>query len=167
MTDARSIVKLRRDHPLDSFDCGQELLNNWLRKHALQNQGAGAAQTYVGLVGDLVIGFYSLAVAQIEYCDAPERLQKGLARHPVPVMLLARLAVDLRWQKKGVGRALLRDAVLRTVQAADIAGIRALGVHAKDEQARQYYEQFEFVPSPADPFHLLVLLKDIRARFSV
>jgi GNAT superfamily N-acetyltransferase len=166
MTEARLIVKLRRDHSLDSFDCGQEQLNNWLRRHALQNQGAVAAQTYVGLVGDAVIGFYSLAVAQIEYRDASERLQKVLARHPVPVMLLARLAVDRRWQKQGVGRALLRDAVLRTVQAADIAGIRALAVHAKDEQARQYYEQFDFVPSLADPFHLLVLLKDIGARLS-
>jgi len=167
MMEARSIVKLRRDHPIDSFDGGQEMLNNWLRKHALQNQGAGAAQSYVGLVGEAIVGFYSLAVAQIEYCDAPERLQKGLARHPVPVMLLARLAVDRQWQKKGVGRALLRDAVLRTVQAADIAGIRALAVHAKDEQARQYYEQFDFVPSAADPFHLLVLLKDIRTHLKV
>jgi len=165
--EARSIVKLRRDHPIDSFDCGEEQLNIWLRKHALQNQGAGAAQTYVGVVGNAVIGFYSLAVAQIEYSDAPERLQKGLARHPVPVMLLARLAVDRYWQKMDVGRALLRDAVLRTVQAADIAGIRALAVHAKDEQARQYCEQFDFVPSAADPFHLLVLLKDIRTRLRV
>jgi len=164
MMETRWIEKLRRDHPIDAFDFGQEDLNNWLRKHALQNQGAGAAQTYVGLVGEVVIGYYSLAVGQIEYNDAPERLRKGLARHPVPIMLLARLAVDKNWQKKGVGRALLRDAVLRTMQAADIAGIRALAVHAKDEQARRYYEQFDFAASPADPLHLLVLLKDIRRR---
>jgi GNAT superfamily N-acetyltransferase len=163
-TETRSIEKLRRDHPIDAFDCGQEDLNSWLRKHALQNQGAGAAQTYVGLVGNVVNGYYSLAVGQIEYNDAPERLRKGLARHPAPIMLLARLAVDREWQKKGVGRALLRDAVLRTMQAADIAGIRALAVHAKDEQARRYYEQFDFTASPADPLHLLVLLKDIRRR---
>jgi len=162
--ETHRIEKLRRDHPIDAFDCGQEDLNQWLRKHALQNQGAGAAQTYVGLVGEVVIGYYSLAVGQIEYNDAPERLRKGLARHPVPIMLLARLAVDKNWQKKGVGRALLRDAVLRTMQAADIAGIRALAVHAKDEQARRYYEQFDFAASPADPLHLLVLLKDIRRR---
>jgi GNAT superfamily N-acetyltransferase len=164
MTDTRSIEKLRRDHPIDDFDCGQEALNSWLRKHALQNQGAGAAQTYVGLVGSVVIGYYSLAVGQIEFNDAPERLQKGLARHPVPVMLLARLTVHKDWQRKGVGRALLRDVVLRTAQAADIAGIRALVVHAKDEQARRYYEQFDFVASPADPLQLMVLLKDIRRR---
>ena len=167
MMETRRIEKLRRDHPIDAFDCGQEDLNQWLRKHALQNQGAGAAQTYVGLVGEVVIGYYSLAVGQIEYNDAPERLRKGLARYPVPIMLLARLAVDKNWQKKGVGRALLRDAVLRTMQAADIAGIRALAVHAKDEQARRYYEQFDFVVSPADPLHLLVLLKDIRRRMGI
>jgi len=164
MTGTRSIEKLTRDHLIDDFDCGQEALNSWLRKHALQNQGAGAAQTYVGWVGSVVIGYYSLAVGQIEYSDAPERLQKGLARHPVPVMLLARLAVLKDWQRKGVGRALLRDVVQRTAQAADIAGIRALAVHAKDEQAWRYYEQFDFVASPADPLQLLVLLKDICRR---
>lgn len=164
MIENRIIEKLRRDHSIDAFDCGQEALNQWLRKHALQNQGAGAAQSYVGLVDGVVIGYYSLAVGQIEYSDAPERLRKGLARHPVPIMLLARLAVDKNWQKKGVGRALLRDAVLRTMQAAEIAGIRALAVHAKDEQARRYYEQFDFEASISDPLHLLVLLKDIRKR---
>jgi GNAT superfamily N-acetyltransferase len=162
----RLIEKLRRDHPIDNFDCGQEALNSWLRKHALQNQGGGAAQTYVGLAGGAVIGYYSLAVGQIEYNDAPERLLKGLALHPVPTMLLARLAVHRDWQKRGVGRALLRDAVLRTQQAADIAGIRALAVHAKDELARRYYEQFDFVASPVDPLHMLVLLKDIRKRLN-
>ena len=162
MTGPRRIEKLRRDHPIDAFDCGQDDLNRWLWKHALPNQGGNAAQTYVGLEGESVVGYYSLAVGQVEYADAPERLQKGLARHPVPIMLLARLAVHRDWQKRGVGRALLRDAVLRTVQAAEIAGIRALAVHAKDEQARRYYEQFDFVASPTDPLHLFVLLKDIR-----
>jgi GNAT superfamily N-acetyltransferase len=162
MSESRTIEKLRRDHPVDVFDCGEEALNQWLRKYALQNQGAGAAQSYVGLVGGVMVGYYSLAVGQIEYSDAPERLRKGLAQHPVPVMLLARLAVDKNWQKKGVGRALLRDAVLRTVQAAEIAGIRAIAVHAKDDAARRYYEQFDFAAAPSDPLHLLVLLKDIR-----
>jgi GNAT superfamily N-acetyltransferase len=162
MSQSRSIEKLRRDHPIDAFDCGQEALNTWLRKYAHQNQGAGAAQTYVGLADGVVIGYYSLTVGQIEFCDAPERLQKGLARHPVPIMLLARLTVHRDWQKQGVGRALLLDAVLRTMQAADIAGVRALAVHAKDDNARRYYEQFDFVASPADPLHLVALLKDIR-----
>src|ERR1035438_9868342 len=86
MIETRIIEKLRRDHFIDAFDCGHEALNQWLRKHALQNQGAGAAQRYVGLVDGAVIGYYSLAVGQIEFADAPKRLRKGLARHPVPVM---------------------------------------------------------------------------------
>lgn len=162
MSETRRIEKLRREHVLDAFDCGQSDLNLWLVKHALQNQGASAAQTYLGLVNNTVVGYYSLAAAQVEYADAPERLRKGLARHPVPIMLLARLAVHKDWQGKGIGRALLRDAVLRTLQAADIAGIRALAVHAKDDAARQYYEQFDFISSPVDPLHLFVLLKDLR-----
>jgi GNAT superfamily N-acetyltransferase len=162
VNEARTIEKLRRDHPLDPFDCGQPDLNRWLQKHALQNQSANATQTYVGLVDGVVAGYYSLVVAQVEYADAPERLQKGLARHPIPIMLLARLAVHQTFQRLGIGRALLRDAVRRTLQAADIAGIRALAVHAKDAAARAYYEQFDFVSSPTDPLHLFVLLKDLR-----
>lgn len=162
MIQTRTIEKLSRDHPLDRFDCGQADLNRWLQRHALQNQGANATQTYVGVVDGAAAGYYSLAVAQVEYADATERMKKGLAQHPIPIMLLARLAVDKSFERKGVGHALLRDAVLRTLQAADIAGIRALAVHAKDEEARVYYEQFDFVSSPTDPLHLFVLLKDLR-----
>jgi GNAT superfamily N-acetyltransferase len=89
-------------------------------------------------------------------------LSKGLARHAIPIMLLARMAVDRRWQGQGVGKALLRDALERTLQAADIAGIHAFAVHAKDDEARRFYEHFDLIPSPADPMHLFVLLKDIR-----
>ncbi|HWE85457.1 MAG TPA: GNAT family N-acetyltransferase [Terracidiphilus sp.] len=162
MSETRVIEKLRTEHRLDYFDCGQSDLNLWLVRHALQNQFSNSAQTYVGLVNGSVTGFYSLAVGQIEFADAPERLRKGLAHHPIPVMLLARLAVDLRWQGHGIGQALLLDAVLRTLQAADIAGIRALAVHAKDDRARQWYERFDFAPSPTDPLHLFVLLKDLK-----
>jgi GNAT superfamily N-acetyltransferase len=160
VSETRSIEKLRREHVLEAFDCGQPDLNSWLLRHALQNQGANAAQTYIGLVNGVITGYYSLAVGQVEYADAPERLQKGLAKHPI--MLLARLAVHQDWQKKGIGRVLLRDAVLRTLQAADIAGIRDLAVHAKDDAAKRYYEQFDFISSPTDPLHLFVLLKDLR-----
>jgi GNAT superfamily N-acetyltransferase len=162
LSESRIIEKLRRDHPLEAFDCGQPDLNRWLIKYAQQNQSANAAQTYLGIVDGVVAGFYSLAVGQVEYADAPERLRKGLASHPIPIMLLARLAVHKDWQQKGIGRALLKDAVLRTLRAADLAGIRALAVHAKDDAARRYYAQFDFLPSPADPFHHFVLLKDIR-----
>jgi GNAT superfamily N-acetyltransferase len=162
VSEARRIEKLAREHVLGAFDCGQPDLNAWLIKYALQNQSASSAQTYIGLVNETVVGYYSLTVGQVEYADAPERLRKGLARHPVPIMLLARLAVHKEWQGKGVGRALLRDAILRTVQASEIAGIRALVVHAKDGAAKRYYEQFDFVSSPTDPLHLFVLLKDLR-----
>jgi GNAT superfamily N-acetyltransferase len=114
------------------------------------------------LVGDNTVGYYSLAVGEVTRDEAPERLTKGLARHGVPINLLARLAVDLRWQGQGVGKGLLRDAMQRTLQAADIAGIRAFAVHAKDEAAKRFYEKFDFIPSPADRMHLFVLLKDVR-----
>ncbi|MGB8095728.1 MAG: GNAT family N-acetyltransferase [Terracidiphilus sp.] len=162
MSDARLVEKLRRDHPVENFDCGREELNRYLVRYAWQNQQAGAAQTYVGIVGEVIVGYHTLAVGHVTLEDAPERLTKGLARHPVPVMLLARLAADRRWQGQGVGKALLRDSMQRTLQAAEIAGIRALAVHAKDEEARHFYEHFDFVPSPTDPMHLFVLLKDVR-----
>ena len=162
MNEARSVEKLRPDHPIECFDCGREELNRYLQRFAWQNQQAGAAQTYIGLAGDAVIGYYTLAVGHVTREEAPERLTKGLASHPVPIMLLARLAVDHRWQGKGVGKALLKDAMLRTLQAADIAGIRAFAVHAKDEEVRRFYLKFDFIPSPSDPMHLFVLLKDVR-----
>jgi GNAT superfamily N-acetyltransferase len=162
----RRVEKLRADHPIDGFDCGREELNRYLLRYAWGNQLAGAAQTYVGLAGDAVVGYHTLAVGQVAREHAPERLTKGLARHPVPVMLLARLAVDRRWHGQGAGRALLRDAMQRTLQAAEIAGIRAFAVHAKDEESRRFYEKFDFLPSPTDPMHLFVLLKDVRRMIS-
>jgi GNAT superfamily N-acetyltransferase len=157
------IEKLQRAHNVENFDCGQDALNRFLTRYALQNQQAEASQTYVALSADEVIGFYTLVVGQVEHANAPERLTKGLARHPVPIMLLARLATALRWQGKGIGSGLLKDAMLRTLQAANIAGIRAFAVHAKDEQARMFYERFDLIASPTDPFHLFLLLKDVRA----
>lgn len=156
------IEKLRRDHAVDVFDCGREELNRFLIRFAFPNQQAGASQTYIGLSDHTVIGYYTLVVGQVEYDGAPERLTKGLARHPVPIMLLARLAVSVAWQGRGVGAGLLKDVMRRTLQAADIAGIRAFGVHAKDDDARAYYERFGFIALPSDPFHLFVLMKDLR-----
>lgn len=157
------IEKLARKHAVEAFDCGEESLNRFLARYAFQNQQANASQTYVGLSDESVIGFYTLVVGEVTYEGAPERLIKGLARHPVPVMLLARLAVTQSWQGKGVGGGLLRDALLRTLQAADIAGIRAFIVHAKDNGARTFYRRYGFVESPTDPLHLYVLIKDLRA----
>lgn len=162
MTGSRIIEKLRPDHPVDSFDSGSPELNRYLAKFALPNQQANAAQTYVGLVGSAIVGYHTLAAGHVSPEHAPERIKKGLARHPIPIMLLARLAVDRHWQGQGIGQALLRDALFRTLQAADIIGIRAFAVHAKDDHARRFYEHFDFLPSPTDPLHLFVLLKDLR-----
>ena len=157
------VEKLTKEHRVEGFDCGNEALNSFLVRHALQSQQASVAQTYLGIADDVVIGFYSLVVSAVLYEDAPERLKKGVARHPVPLMLLARLGVHTSWHGKGVAKGLLRDAMQRTMQAADIAGIRALAAHAKDEAARQFYEHFDFIASPTDPMHVFLLMKDLRA----
>ena len=157
------ILKLQSSHPLESFDCGNDALNRFLIRYAFQNQRAGASQTYVALADEEIAGYYTLVVGQVEYDHAAERLKKGLARHPVPILLLARLAIATSWQGKGLGSGLLKDAMLRALQAADIAGIRAFVVHAKDDQAKAFYQRFDFVPSPSDPYHLFRLIKDIRA----
>jgi len=161
------IEKLGRAHAVEGFDCGQQALNRFLIRYALQNQRAGASQTYLALAEAEVAGYYTLVVGQIEHAWAAERLKKGLAHHPVPIMLLARLAVAEHWQGKGLGAGLLKDAMLRTLEAADIAGIRAFVVHAKDNAAKAFYERFDFLPSPSDPYHLFLLLKDIRAALRV
>jgi GNAT superfamily N-acetyltransferase len=155
------ITKLSSRFNVAKFDCGAEALNTFLVRFALANQNAGGASTYVAATEDDVVGYFSLATAQVEYADAPERLRKGLARHPIPVILLARLAVDRTWQGKGLGAALLRDALRRTLNAADIVGVRAMMVHAKDEPARQFYEHFDFDPSPIEPLHMFLLVKEI------
>ena len=157
------VRKLGAADAVESFDCGQAALNQFLQRYALVNQMAHSAQTYVCCLGTQVVGFYSLSVGSVDVADAPTRVTKGLARYPVPVMILARLAVSLDHQGKGLGRALLKDALLRTAQAADIAGIRCVVVHAKDEAARQWYASWEFEPSPTDAYHLYLLLKDIKA----
>nr|WP_305910367.1 GNAT family N-acetyltransferase [Methylomarinum sp. Ch1-1]MDP4523123.1 GNAT family N-acetyltransferase [Methylomarinum sp. Ch1-1] len=126
------------------------------------SQRSGAAQTYVGVADEEVIGYYSLVVSNVTYGDASARLKKGLSRNPVPVMLLARLATNLDWQEKGVGAGLLRDVMQRTVQVVDIAGVRAFIVHAKDDKAEAFYEHVDFIPSPTDPYHLYLLITDIR-----
>jgi GNAT superfamily N-acetyltransferase len=158
-----TVRKLTGADALDGFDCGQNALNNFLHRFALTNQKSNSAQTYVCCQAGAVVGFYSLAVGSVEPMAAAPRVTKGMPQHPVPVMILARLAVDIRHQRVGMGQALLKDALKRTAQAADIAGIRALLVHAKDEAAKQWYLNWEFEPSVTDPFHLFLLMKDVKA----
>lgn len=163
MTPPLSIEKLLRTHDVDAFDCGKGPLNMFLSRYAWANQQANASQTYLACEGDRVVGYYTLVFGEVAYDDAPERLARGLARHPIPIMLLARLAVAADRQGRGLGAGLLKDSLVRTLRAADIAGLRAFAVHAKDDEARSFYERFDFAPSPSDPFHMFVLLKDVRA----
>ncbi len=158
-----SVEKLGRHHPVDGFDCGVEPLNRFLIRFALASQQAHASQTYVALRDGAVIGFYTLVVGEVACEAAPERVRKGLPRHPVPIMILARLAVHKDWKGQGIGAGLLKDAALRTLHAAGIAGIRALVVHAKDEPARTFYAHFGFAGGFGDPLHLYVLTKELKA----
>jgi GNAT superfamily N-acetyltransferase len=155
------IEKLRLDHETEGFDCGQTELNRFLKQFAYANQRANLAQTYVLCRGKAVIGYYSLAVGNAAQKDAPRRIAEGAGRYPIPLIILARLGVTQKEQGQGFGSALLKDALVRTAKAADIAGIRTLFVHAKDEDARRFYEKFHFRPSPTDPYHLFLLMKDI------
>ncbi len=159
------IEKLDSHHIVGNFDCGNEELNRFLVRYARINQLSNASQTYLGLADGTIIGFYTLTVGQVLPEESPRRVIKGLARHPVPIMLLARLAVSNAWQNRGIGAGLLKDALRRTLQAADIAGIRSLAVHAKDDSAQDFYEHFNFIPSPTDPYHMFLLLKDVKKVF--
>jgi GNAT superfamily N-acetyltransferase len=161
--DALHIEKLQRTHEIETFDCGQPDLNRFLIRHALQAQQANSSQTYVGLSGKTVIGFFTIVAGEVRHADAPARVVKGMPRYPIPLLVLARLAVHSEWQGRGIGAGLLLDALGRTLQAADIVGARALAVHAKDDSAASFYHHFGFMPSPTDKRHLFLLIKDIRA----
>ena len=159
-------VLLTQDHDRNSFDCGVSALNDYVKKYALQNQKKHAARTYVATRGNRIVGYYSLAYGSVSLEAAPQSVKAGLARHPIPVILLARLAVDSTEQGSGLGTALLKDALLRTIQAAEIAGLRAMLVHAKDDSAKRFYQKFGFAESPIDAYHLFLRLADILASLS-
>ena len=154
-------VLLTKDHDRNSFDCGVPALNDYLKKFALQNQKKHAARTYVATCVNRIVGYYTLAYGSVSLEETPQIVKSGLPRHPIPVILLARLAVDSTEQGSGLGAALLKDALLRTIQAAEIAGLRAMLVHAKDDSAKRFYEKFGFEPSPIDAYHLFLRLSDI------
>ena len=153
---------LAATHDTQAFDCGADALNQFLQRYALANQTNGSARTFVTVAEGQVFGYYSLAAVSVEHGAVPARVSKGLARHPIPMLLLARLAVDVRAQGQGVGRSLLQSALLKYLQACEVIGCRALMVHAKDEAAVRFYQGYGFEPSPIDSTHLYLLTKDIR-----
>lgn len=158
-----AVEKLSSAHDVSAFDCGNDSLNTWLKRFALANQAADSAQTYVVHRRHSVVGYYSLSAGSARREEVPPRIAKGLARHPVGVILLARLAVDKHVHGIGLGKALLKDALLRAATAAGTIGARAVLVHAIDEDARRFYEHFDFERSPVDEFELMLLMKDLRA----
>ncbi len=153
---------LSEKHVIENFDCGNGFLNDWLKKFAMVNSRANSAKTFVICENQEVIGYYSLAMGSVDYEEATPRIKKGLARHPIPVVVLARLAVDLRYQMKRMGVSLLKDALLRSLMVSEHIGARAIFVSAKDENAKNFYESQGFRPLPGDTLKLLILIKDIR-----
>lgn len=153
---------LSPEHRLEGFDCGKVALNDWLLRHARQAQGSGSARTFVVTDAGRVAGYYSLTVGQVDTLEAPERIRKGMGQYPLPVVILARLAVSKQVQGRGLGFGLLQDAIRRTLLIDEQAGIRALLTHPIDEEAAAFYTRFGFIASPLREQQLLLLLKDAR-----
>lgn len=149
-------------HRLEGFYCGKATLNDWLVRHALQAQASGSAKTFVVSEDDRVAGYFSLTVGQVDALDAPDRIRKGMGQYPIPVVILARMAVGLQDQGRGIGIGLLQDAIRRTLLIAEQAGIRAMLTHPIDEDAAGFYARFGFIASPLREQQLLLLLKDAR-----
>lgn len=158
----RAPEPLAAQHRLEDFDCGKPALNDWLLRHAWQAQGSGSAKTFVVAEDDgRVAGYFSLTVGQVDTLEAPERIRKGVSQYPVPVVILARLAVSQQDQGRGIGFGLLQDAIRRSVLIAEQAGIRAMLTHPIDEEAARFYTRFGFIASPLREQQLLLLLKDV------
>ena len=166
MTRYGRIEPIAPDHDAQSFDCGSDEQTTWLRRHGLQAHQSDTARVYVVCLADSVsvVGYYALAAGSIEHADAPSRLTKGIGRYPIPVVLLARLGVDLQEQGRGLGTALVRDALFQVTAIADRLGVRALLIHAETPEAAAFYKGIDpgFEPSPTDPLHVALLIKDLR-----
>ena len=157
--DIRAPEPLTAAHDVSAFDSGVPDLDDWSRKRALANEETGASRTYVVCAGARVVGYYALASGGVAQAEAPGRVRRNMP-DPVPVMILGRLAVDRAWRGRNLGGSLLRDAVIRTLQAAGIAGIRAILVSAISEDAKRFYERHGFAVSPVDPMVLMITVAD-------
>lgn len=154
---------LTEGHDRSGFGCGKPSLNQYLKKYALVNQQSDISRTYVATRDDRVVGYYTLTFGSISHENATPKIKAHLPQYPIPVMLLARLAVDQKEAGKGLGKGLLKDAMLRTIQAADIGGLRAMLTHAKDEEAKEFYQKYGFEESLIQSLTLMLSIKDIRA----
>ena len=160
------IALLTPDHDRSTFDCGSAAQTSWLRQHALLAQQAETARVYVACESgeSRVVGYYALAAGEVRREDAPPRVAQGTGQYPIPVIILTRLGVDVGEQGRGLGAALVRDALLQTAWSAERVGVRALLIHAESEAAAAFYRHLTpaFEPSPTDPLHLVLLMKDLR-----
>lgn len=156
--------KLTNKDVVKDFSCGRIELDDWLTNYALINQSSGMSTVFVCEIKGEIAAYYALTAGQVSHASAPARITKGVAKHPIPVIILARFAVDTKFQGIGLGRAMLRDVLIRTSNvAAEDIGVRALLIHAKDEAAKAFYlAQAEFEPSPTDSMHIFLLMKDLR-----
>ncbi len=159
MADLSAPTPLLTTHVTDEFDCGEPVLNDWLIKRALKNESSGASRTFVVCQNNRVVGYYVLATGSVMHKQAPSKVRRNMP-DPVPVMILGRLAVSKDVQSAGLGRGLLRDAILRTLGVSKQAGIKALLVHALSDAAHKFYRQCGFIESPLDPMVLMITLKD-------
>ncbi|MBP7631188.1 MAG: GNAT family N-acetyltransferase [Acidimicrobiales bacterium] len=162
----RSPEPLTAGHDLTPFRCRSAEQTGWLRQHARQSAAAGSTRVFVATAPDdpRVVAYYAWCMASLSVGAAPPRLRKGGGRYPQPVALLARLGVDHAHEGRGLGAALLQDVVARLLELSEEIGCRALLIHAEDDEARSFYEHLvpELEPSPTDPLHLVLLLKDLR-----
>ncbi len=149
-------------HLLDGFDSGVPSLDEWLKRRARPNQASGASRTFVVAEDERAVAYYSLASGAVAIAAAPGRFRRNMP-DPIPAVLLGRLAVDRAWQRRGLGRALFRDAASRILNAADSIGVRGILVHALSDQASAFYTALGFDPSPLDPMTLMVTLAEVRA----
>lgn len=156
----RAPEPLAAHHDIHSFSCGVDSLDHWLKHRALKNQATGASRTFVVCSDSSVVGYYALASSAITAELTTGRLRRNMP-DPIPVVVLGRLAIDLTLQGSGVGRALVRDAVLRVIAAADAIGIRGMVVHALSDSARDFYERVGFDSSPLDPMTLMATIADL------
>jgi GNAT superfamily N-acetyltransferase len=161
------VEPLGSDHDVGEFDCGSDAQTAWLRRHALQAQRSDTAKVYVMCLADSrkVVGYYALAAGSVSHAEVPPRITKGVGRYPVPVVILTRLGVDVSEQGRGLGSALVRDALFQTASIADRVGVRALLIHAETPEAATFYQRIDpgFEQSPTDALHLVLVMKDLRA----
>jgi GNAT superfamily N-acetyltransferase len=160
MSDVRAPQHLTSEHDVTDFDCGVPELDFWLKRRALQNESSRASRTFVIAEGKRVVGYYALATGAVSQELATGRVRRNMPE-PIPVMVLARLAIDRGQQGRGLGSALLRDALLRTLAAAEVAGIRAVLLHAISDEAKRFYLHHGFAESPVEPMTMMVTLADI------